>query len=96
MLTYEPNYHSLNFHLPSNPWTYDNLLKIYNLPCLGQGLGKYSQGMSEPIKPSLKFDKTGVGHDPAKEFTDTWWSDAYKQAADNVVIGHDQVCGTNK
>ena len=50
--------------------------------------------MSEPIKPSLKFDKTGVGHDPAKEFTDTWWSDAYKQAADNVVIGHDQVCGT--
>ena len=71
--------------------TYGNLSNNYNLPCLGQGLGKYSQGMSEPIKPSLKFDKTGVGHDPAKEFTDTWWSDAYKQAADNVVIAHDQV-----
>lgn len=58
--------------------------------CQGQGLGKYSQGISDPIKPNLKFDKTGVGHDPAKEFTDTWWSDAYKQAADNVVIGQDQ------
>ena len=82
--------------ISNNPWTYENLLKIYNFPCLGQGLGKYSQGMSEPIKPSLKFDKTGVGHDPAKEFTDTWWSDAYKQAADKVVIGHDQVCCINE
>ena len=57
----------------------------------GDGLGKNSQGISEPIKPSLKFDKTGVGHDPAKEFTSTWWEDAYKKAADNVIIDNETV-----
>lgn len=56
----------------------------------GEGLGKHSQGISKPIKPSLKFDKAGVGHDPAKEFTNSWWDDAYKQAADNVIIDNDQ------
>lgn len=56
----------------------------------GEGLGKNAQGISEPIKASLKFDKTGVGHDPAKEFTSTWWADAYKNAADNVTIGNDE------
>ena len=58
---------------------------------LGEGLGKNSQGISEPIKASLKFDKTGVGHDPAKEFTSSWWDDAYKQAANNVIIDSEQV-----
>ena len=58
---------------------------------LGEGLGKNSQGISEPIKPSLKFDKTGVGHDPAKEFTSTWWDDAYKKAVDNVTIDNEEV-----
>ena len=57
----------------------------------GEGLGKNSQGISEPIKASLKFDKTGVGHDPAKEFTSSWWDDAYKQAANNVIIDSEQV-----
>merc|ERR1712226_1467842 len=56
----------------------------------GEGLGKHSQGISKPIKASLKFDKAGVGHDPAKEFTNSWWDDAYKQAADNVIIDNDQ------
>jgi len=56
----------------------------------GEGLGKNSQGISEPIKASLKFDKTGVGHDPAKEFTSSWWDDAYKQAANNVIIDSEQ------
>ena len=35
----------------------------------GDGLGKQQQGITDPIKASLKFDKTGVGHDIAKEFT---------------------------
>lgn len=52
----------------------------------GEGLGKNSQGISEPIKATLKFDKAGVGHDPAKEFTSSWWDDAYKKAANNVII----------
>merc|ERR1712126_632656 len=33
---------------------------------------------------------TGVGHDPAKEFTSSWWDDAYKQAANNVIIDSEQ------
>ena len=35
----------------------------------GQGLGKQQQGIVDPIKAALKFDKSGVGHDIAKEFT---------------------------
>ena len=35
----------------------------------GQGLGKTQQGIVDPIKPTLKFDKTGIGHDHAEEFT---------------------------
>ena len=38
----------------------------------GDGLGKQQQGITDPIKASLKFDKTGVGHDIAKEFTNVW------------------------
>ena len=40
---------------------------------MGQGLGKESQGISEPIKASLKFDTAGIGHDIAKQFTNNWW-----------------------
>ena len=57
----------------------------------GDGLGKQAQGISVPIKPSLKFDKTGIGHDPAKEFTSHWWDDAYKKAADNVTVNSEKV-----
>lgn len=28
----------------------------------GTGLGKHSQGIVDAIKPKLKFDQTGVGH----------------------------------
>ena len=38
----------------------------------GQGLGKTQQGIVDPIKPTLKFDKTGIGHDHAEEFTNVW------------------------
>ena len=40
---------------------------------MGQGLGKESQGIAEPIKASLKFDTAGIGHDIAKQFTNNWW-----------------------
>ena len=35
----------------------------------GQGLGRQEQGIVDPIKATLKFDTTGIGHDIAKEFT---------------------------
>ncbi|XP_043228901.1 G patch domain-containing protein 4-like isoform X2 [Amphibalanus amphitrite] len=52
----------------------------------GDGLGKGRNGIAEALKPKLKFDTTGIGHDPAKEFTHTWWSEAYNTAAANVTV----------
>ena len=52
----------------------------------GEGLGKNGGGIAEPLRPSLKFDSSGVGHDPAKEFTSNWWEQAYKKAADKIQI----------
>eukprot|EP00096_Caligus_rogercresseyi_P013149 TRINITY_DN5821_c0_g1_i1.p1 TRINITY_DN5821_c0_g1~~TRINITY_DN5821_c0_g1_i1.p1 ORF type:complete len:189 (+),score=60.43 TRINITY_DN5821_c0_g1_i1:55-621(+) len=52
----------------------------------GSGLGKNGQGISEPVRPSLKFDTTGVGHDPGKEFTDHWWARAYDEAARELEV----------
>lgn len=55
----------------------------------GCGLGKTSQGIPSALKPSLKFDTTGIGHDPAKEFVDRWWEDAYKKAANRIEVEQD-------
>ena len=51
----------------------------------GQGLGKTQQGIVDPIKPTLKFDKTGMGHDHAEEFTNVWINNLQNIAY--VVIG---------
>ena len=45
----------------------------------GQGLGASNQGIQAPIKPSLKFDTAGVGHDPAAEFTSNSWEANYNR-----------------
>lgn len=34
----------------------------------------------------MKFDKTGVGHDIAKEFTNHWWDQAFKKASNGIHI----------
>lgn len=52
----------------------------------GDGLGSARHGITEALKPKLKFDNAGVGHDPAKEFTCTWWSEAYNSAAGNITV----------
>jgi len=52
----------------------------------GSGLGKTNQGIAEAIRPHLKFDTTGMGHDPAKEFTNHWWDDAFNKAAGNIQV----------
>ena len=56
----------------------------------GVGLGKNNQGISNPIKASLKFDKTGIGHDMAKEFTNNWWDLAYAKASSGIQIEENQ------
>ncbi|BFZ01518.1 hypothetical protein BsWGS_04557 [Bradybaena similaris] len=50
----------------------------------GSGLGKQEHGRSDPIKVTLKMDKTGVGHDPGKEFTDHWWLRVFNEAAQKI------------
>ena len=57
----------------------------------GQGLGREQQGIVEPIKPSLKFDSAGIGHDIAKEFTNHWWDHAFKKAASSIEIEETKV-----
>ena len=52
----------------------------------GGGLGREQHGITEALKPKLKFDNCGIGHDPAKEFTHTWWSEAYNSAASNLTV----------
>jgi len=52
----------------------------------GQGLGKTQQGIVDPIKPTLKFDKTGIGHDHAEEFTNNWWDLAFQKAANKIEV----------
>ncbi|CAG4949856.1 unnamed protein product [Parnassius apollo] len=52
----------------------------------GKGLGKYENGISEALKPKLKRSVTGVGHDPASDFTEHWWNDLYNKAAGNLEV----------
>ncbi|KAG6444374.1 G patch domain-containing protein 4 [Manduca sexta] len=52
----------------------------------GKGLGKHENGISQPLKPKIKRSVTGVGHDPASEFNEHWWSALYDKAAGNVEV----------
>ncbi|KAE8742712.1 hypothetical protein FOCC_FOCC011744 [Frankliniella occidentalis] len=52
----------------------------------GQGLGKNSTGITTALKPKVKLNTAGIGHDPAQEFTYRWWEDAFNNAASNINI----------
>ncbi|KAK3930564.1 G patch domain-containing protein 4 [Frankliniella fusca] len=52
----------------------------------GQGLGKNSTGITTALKPKVKLNTAGIGHDPAQEFTYRWWEDAFNSAASNINI----------
>lgn len=43
----------------------------------GKGLGKKEDGIVTAIKPKLKFDNSGVGHDVGEQFTNNWWEKNY-------------------
>lgn len=52
----------------------------------GGGLGRERQGTSTPLRAHLKFDTSGLGHDPAADLCDSWWSRAYDRAASRLVV----------
>lgn len=52
----------------------------------GKGLGKNEDGISEALKPKLKFDNTGVGHNSSEQFTFNWWENVFNNAADNLNV----------
>lgn len=49
----------------------------------------------KPIKANLKFDKDGLGHDKAKDFTNHWWENAYNDAANNIDIEQNSSVGND-
>lgn len=51
--------------------------------CIGKGLGKKENGITQAIKPKLKFDTSGIGH---KDTDFEWWSSVYNKAASNIVL----------
>lgn len=53
---------------------------------LGKGLGKSENGITTAIKPKLKFDNAGIGHDSSEQFTNNWWEKLYNNAASNVNV----------
>ncbi|KAJ0170335.1 hypothetical protein K1T71_014263 [Dendrolimus kikuchii] len=52
----------------------------------GKGLGKHENGISEALKPKLKRSVAGIGHDPASEFNEHWWTALYDKAARNIEV----------
>ena len=52
----------------------------------GKGLGANEDGMPEPIKVKIKKDLAGVGYNHAKQFTNFWWEDAFKNASSNIFV----------
>ena len=51
---------------------------------IGKGLGKHENGITEALKPKLKFDTAGIGHKD-KEW-DNWWEHAFNKAANNIKV----------
>lgn len=50
----------------------------------GKGLGAKEDGISDPLKASLKFDKHGLGHDVVKDIAFNWWDGVFNKALDTV------------
>ena len=40
--------------------------------------------MSDALRPSLKFDKHGLGHDIVKDIAFNWWDNVFNKALDTV------------
>ncbi|XP_076646417.1 uncharacterized protein LOC143355481 [Halictus rubicundus] len=49
----------------------------------GKGLGKNESGITDALKPKLKFDSAGIGH---KEDWNEWWATSFNNAANNIMV----------
>jgi len=56
----------------------------------GDGLGKLRQGRKDALKPRLKFDSHGLGHDRAEEFEFHWWDHVFTSAVKGIKVNNDQ------
>ena len=52
----------------------------------GKGLGKMKDGITVPIKATLKMDKTGLGHDPSEHLTHNWWDEVFNSASQCIKV----------
>ncbi|XP_066117905.1 LOW QUALITY PROTEIN: G patch domain-containing protein 4 [Saccopteryx bilineata] len=52
----------------------------------GKGLGRKENGITQALRTTLKQDTHGVGHDPAKEFTNHWWNELFNKTAASLVV----------
>jgi hypothetical protein len=64
---------------------------IFTLFCLGEGLGKNRNGISTAIKPKLKNNRGGLGHDVGEEFTYNWWEHSFNAAASRITVKIEEV-----
>ena len=53
---------------------------------IGSGLGRNNAGITEALKPRLKFDASGLGHTQSDEFTYKWWDHAFNKAASSFDV----------
>jgi len=56
----------------------------------GDGLGKLRQGRKNALKPRLKFDSHGLGHDRAEEFEFHWWDHVFTSAVKGIKVNNDE------
>lgn len=59
---------------------------------IGKGLGKNENGLTKALKPTLKFDKAGIGYN--ENDSEQWWETLYDNAVKNIKVDlHDnEVC----
>ena len=51
-------------------------------------MGKNEDGISQALKPKLKFDNAGIGHDVGEQFTNNWWERVFNNAANNINVSN--------
>ncbi|KAK8395003.1 hypothetical protein O3P69_006039 [Scylla paramamosain] len=56
----------------------------------GKGLGREEGGITEAIKPKLKFNSTGLGYDMGEQFKFHWWDHVFNKAADSITVKKNQ------